>query len=314
MIEILSTVSGKIHTDDTIKPGCWVRLVLPTDDELDYVCGKLGLNTSDLKILLDEEELPRFEQEDDYTLILVDTPYKSDAEDITSYQTIPAGFVLMKDCIVTISLRRNPVLDAFADGKYKNLSTEKRERFLLRFLYANAGLFVQNLRLIDKRTVQIEKHLKRATRNEELFQMLNLSKSLVYITNSLKGNSAVLEKLSRSPSAFRSLSDEDVELLDDTIIENRQAYEMAGNYSETISSTMSTFASIINNNVNDIMRIFTFATVLLAVPTLIAGFFGMNVAVPLTGNPSAFWIILAASFGISVLSLLAVYAKFMRGN
>ena len=77
MIEILSTVSGKIHTDDTIKPGCWVRLVLPTDEELDYVCGKLGLNTSDLKILLDEEELPRFEQEDDYTLILVDTPYKS---------------------------------------------------------------------------------------------------------------------------------------------------------------------------------------------------------------------------------------------
>ena len=135
MIEILSTVSGKIHTDDTIKPGCWVRLVLPTDEELDYVCGKLGLNTSDLKILLDEEELPRFEQEDDYTLILVDTPYKSDAEDITSYQTIPAGFVLMKDCIVTISLRRNPVLDAFADGKYKNLSTEKRERFLLRFLF-----------------------------------------------------------------------------------------------------------------------------------------------------------------------------------
>ena len=314
MIEIFSTVSGKIHTGEMIKPGCWVRLVFPTDDELNYVCRELGLNSSDLKVLLDEEELPRLEIEDDYTLILVDTPYKSDAEDITSYQTVPAGFVLMKDYIVTISLRINPVLDAFAGGKYRNLSTERRERFLLRFLYANAGLFVQNLRLIDKRTVEIEKHLKRATRNEELFQMLNLSKSLVYITNSLKGNTAVLEKLSRSPSAFRSLSDDDVELLDDTIIENRQAYEMAGNYSETISSTMSTFASIINNNVNDIMRIFTFATVLLAVPTLIAGFFGMNVAVPLTGNPWAFWIILAASLGLSAFSMIFIYAKFMRGN
>ncbi|MBR5450758.1 MAG: magnesium transporter CorA family protein, partial [Methanocorpusculum sp.] len=200
MIEIFSTVSGKIHTEEMIKPGCWVRLVFPTDDELNYVCRELGLNSSDLKVLLDEEELPRLEIEDDYTLILVDTPYKSDAEDITSYQTVPAGFVLMKDYIVTISLRINPVLDAFAGGKYRNLSTERRERFLLRFLYANAGLFVQNLRLIDKRTVEIEKHLKRATRNEELFQMLNLSKSLVYITNSLKGNTAVLEKLSRSPS------------------------------------------------------------------------------------------------------------------
>ncbi|HJJ52342.1 MAG TPA: magnesium transporter CorA family protein [Methanocorpusculum sp.] len=314
MIEILSAEDGKLCRQEEITPGCWVRLILPTDAELDFVCRRLNLETSDLTVLLDEEELPRLEKAADYTLVLVDTPYKNDEGDITSYQTIPAGFVLLRDCIVTISLRKNPILDRFAEGKYRGFSPAEKERFLFRFLYANAGLFVQNLRLIDKRTGNIEQHLKRATRNEELFQMLNLSKSLVYITNSLKGNTAVLEKMSRTPGLFGQLRDSDMELLDDTIIENRQASEMAANYSATISSTMSTFASIISNNVNDIMRIFTFATVLLAVPTLIAGFFGMNVAVPLTGNPSAFWIILAASFGISVLSLLAVYAKFMRGN
>ena len=314
MIEIISAKDGVIHLQEVITPGCWVRMVLPTDAELEFVCRSLHLDFADLKVLLDEEELPRLEKEADHTLVLVDTPYKNDEKDITSYQTIPAGFVLLKDCILTISLRVNPILDNFAAGKYRNFSTENKERFLLRFLYANAGLFVQNLRLIDKRTVQIEKHLKRATRNEELFQMLNLSKSLVYITNSLKGNTAVLEKLSRMPGLIELLSEADIELLDDTIIENRQASEMAVNYSATISSTMSTFASIISNNVNDIMRIFTFATVLLAVPTLIAGFFGMNVAVPLGGFPGAFWVILTASFGISLISLIFIYWKFMKGN
>lgn len=314
MIEILSSASGAVQTEDAITPGCWVRLILPTDQEITEVCVALSLDSSDLRILLDEEELPRLELSAESTIVLVDTPYKTDENDITSYQTIPAGFVLVKDCIVTISLRRNTILDSFAAGKVKNISTEKREEFLLRFLYANAGLFVQNLRMIDKRIEDIEKHLKRATRNAELFQMLSLSKSLVYITNSLKGNTAVLEKLSRSSMVLEKMGEKERELLDDTVIENRQAYEMAGNYSETVASTMSTFASIINNNVNDIMRIFTIATVLLAVPTLIAGFFGMNVAVPLTGTPGAFWLILTASLGVSALSMLFVYVRFMRGG
>ncbi|MBO5003254.1 magnesium transporter CorA family protein, partial [Methanocorpusculaceae archaeon] len=185
-------------------------------------------------------------------------------------------------------------------------------RFLLQFLYANAGLFVKNLRLIDKKTLEIEKHLKRATKNEELFQVLNLSKSLVYITNSLKGNTGVLEKLTRLSAASDILSEADKDLLDDTVIENRQAFEMAQNYSATISSTMGTFASIISNNVNGIMKIFTFATVLLTVPMMIAGFFGMNVLVPFAGDAFSFWVIIIASLAVSSAAMGLVYRVFMR--
>ena len=312
MMEILSSASGALTAQDTITPGCWIRLMMPTEEEITTVSESLGLDSADLKVLLDEEELPRIEHEEQYTLVLVDTPYKQNGEDITSYQTIPAAFVILKHCILTISLRRNPILDKFASGKIRNFETGKPYRFLLQFLYANAGLFVQNLRLIDKKTLEIEKHLKRATKNEELFQVLNLSKSLVYITNSLKGNTSVLEKFSRLSAASDILSPADRDLLDDTIIENRQAFEMAQNYSATISSTMGTFASIISNNVNGIMKIFTFATVLLTVPMMIAGFFGMNVLVPFAEDVQSFWVIIITSLAVSAAAMVLVYRVFMR--
>lgn len=314
MLEIFSVDAGELQQQENITPGCWIRLITPTDAEIVRVSSELALDPADLNILLDEEELPRIEHEEQYTMVLIDTPYKKNEEDITSYQTIPVGFVIRNDYIVTISLRRNLILDKFASGKIRNFTPAKQYRFLLQFLYANAGLFVQNLRLIDKRTLEIEKHLKRATRNEELFQMLNLSKSLVYINNSLKGNTGVLEKLNRISAASDIISDADKDLLDDTILENRQAFEMAQNYAATISSTMGTFASIISNNVNGIMKIFTFATVLLTVPMMIAGFFGMNVIVPFSENPLSFWTISLVSFAVSALVMIIVYRKFMNGT
>ncbi|MBE6506586.1 MAG: magnesium transporter CorA family protein [Methanocorpusculum parvum] len=312
MLEIISSSENGLCSGDSIIPGCWVRLIMPTDEEIARVSRELKLNPDDLKILLDEEELPRLEHEETYTLVLVDTPYKKNEEDITSYQTIPAGFVIIQDIILTISLRRNQILDKFASGNVKNFNPAKQYRFLLQFLYANAGLFVQNLRLIDKRTRELEKHLRRATRNEELFQMLNLSKSLVYITNSLKGNTSVLEKFTRFSAAADILSETEKDLLDDTILENRQAFEMAQNYSATISSTVATFASIISNNVNGIMKIFTFATVLLTIPMLIAGFFGMNVIVPFSGDSISFWAIIGISCTVSALIMILIYRQFMR--
>ena len=312
MMEIFSSAAGVLTAQDTITPGCWIRLIVPSGEEIAAVSRNLGLDSAELMVLLDEEELPRIEQEEHYTLVLVDTPYKQNEDDITSYQTIPAAFVILPDCLLTVSLRRNPILDKFASGKVKNFDTGKPYRFLLQFLYANAGLFVQNLRLIDKKTLEIEKHLKRATKNEELFQVLNLSKSLVYITNSLKGNTGVLEKLTRLSASPDIVSAADRDLLDDTIIENRQAFEMAQNYSATITSTMGTFASIISNNVNGIMKIFTFATVLLTVPMMIAGFFGMNVLVPFAGDALSFWVIIIASLAVSSAAMGLVYRVFMR--
>ncbi|MEA5036887.1 hypothetical protein SDC9_34989 [bioreactor metagenome] len=311
MIEIYSSrnESRSPVREDSITKGCWIRLIRPTDEELSYVCEALSLDKDELMILLDEEERPRVEYDDDISIILIDTPYVDTGEDIESYTTIPAGFVLLPEYILTVSLRKNPILDQFASGKIKNFSTEDRVRFILLFLYKNADMFVQNLRQIDRRTSEIEKTLKQSTKNEQLFHMLTLSKSLVYITNSLKGNEAVLKKLSRSSVGARMLTEDDRDLLDDAIIENRQALEMAQTFSETIASTMGAFASIINNNANWIMKLFTCFAAVLTVPMLVAGYFGMNVDIPLTEHPQAFFLVVLGSLGVSALLLVIMFRK-----
>jgi len=311
MIQIYSSINeAKVPVvQETISKGCWIRMIQPTDDELSFVCDRLSIEKSELTVLLDEEERPRVESDKGTSLILIDTPYVVTEDDIESYTTIPAGFILLPEVIISVSLRKNPILDLFALGKIKNFSTENHAGFILLFLYKNAGLFVQNLRLIDKRTNEIEKTLRKSTKNEELFHMLTLSKSLVYIINSLKGNESVLEKLSKSQNATGALTEEDRDLLEDVIIENRQALEMAQTFSETIASTMGAFASIINNNVNWIMKLFTCFAAIMVIPMVVAGFFGMNVSIPLEDYPLAFLSIVFGSLGLSALLIFVMLKK-----
>ncbi len=321
MLEIYQSIDRAAAPvlQETIAPGCWVRMIRPTEEEIASVCTTLSIPREDIITLLDDEESPRIEHDDGRTLIIVDTPYVAEGTDTsiktsaghTSYTTIPSGFIVMQNVIVTVSLRKNPVLQTFIDGKVKNFSTVKKTRFLLLFLYRNAGLFVQLLRQIDKKTAEIEQALKKSTRNEEIFQMLGISTSLVYITNALKANEVVLEKLSRFPSPEVRMYEADEDLLDDTIIENRQALEMAQTYSTTLSSTMDAFASIINNNVNGIMKLFTCVTILLTIPTMIASFLGMNVLIPdiLSENPFAFGGIILGSLSISAVFLWIMFYK-----
>ncbi len=313
MIDIYLSKCGVLKHQEEISDGAWVRLIEPTDDEINYVCRILDIDKSDITILLDEEETPRVEHGKDFTLVLVDTPYMIQDGDIETYQTIPAGFILTPKNIVTISHRRNPVLNSIANNGMKNISTQKKTQFILYFLFKNAGLFVTYLRLIDKKTMELEKNLRKSTRNEELFHMLTLSKSLVYITNSLKGNEAVLNKISASTVTASKLTDDDNELLSDTRIENRQALDMAQNYSATISSTMGTFASIISNNANETMKLFTIIAMLLTVPMLVAGFFGMNVPVPFSEQISSFALIVAGSLGMSALLIVFIFRRFRKG-
>ncbi|MCZ0861690.1 magnesium transporter CorA family protein [Methanocorpusculum vombati] len=306
---------------DTIESGSWIRMIQPTEDEITYVCTTLSIPRDDIITLLDDEESPRIEHDDGRTLIIVDTPYVDDSTDpesrpaktagITSYTTVPSGFIVMQDTIITVSLRKNPVLQTFIDGKVKNFSTVKKTRFLLQFLYRNARLFIQHLRQIDDLTNTIEHTLYTATKNEELFEMLRISKSLVYMTTALKANEAVLEKLYRFPTPEVRMYEEDEDLLEDTIIENRQALEMAQTYSSTLGHIMDTCASIINNNVNSIMKLFTVVTILLTIPTMIASFLGMNVLIPddLSQNPFAFPLLITGSLSISAVLLWLLFRK-----
>jgi len=311
MINIYSSVNeAKFPVlQETISKGCWVRMIRPTDDEVSFVCDRLSIEKSELMVLLDEEERPRVEYDGDTSIILIDTPYVVKEDDIESYVTIPVGFFILPEVIISVSLCKNPILDLFTQGKIKNFSTENHMDFILLFLYKNAGLFVQNLRLIDKRTNEFEKNLKKSSKNEELFHMLTLSKSLVYIINSLKGNESVLKKLSKPQSPSGILTEEDRDLLDDVIIENHQALDMARIYSETISSTMGAFGSIINNNINWSMKLFTSFAAIMVIPMVVAGFFGMNVSIPLNDYPFAFISIVFGSLGLSSLLLFVMMRK-----
>ncbi len=288
MVKIYNSVYGELVECSEIVDGVWVNMVLPTEEEIDFVCNKLGTDPDFIKAALDEEERSRIEVDDDngQVIILVDTPYVQMKEQSKMYETIPIGIILTDLCIVTVSLQPSLILEPFIKNTIKTFYTFKKSRFILQMLYKNAELYLMCLKHIDKQSTLIEESLHKSMKNKEFIQLLTLEKSLVYISTSLKSNEIVMEKLLRYD--FIKKYPDDTELLEDTIIENKQAIEMAKIYSDILTGTMDSFASLISNNLNIVMKRLTSITIVMAIPTIISSFFGMNVPVPFASNPFAF--------------------------
>jgi magnesium transporter len=247
-----------------------------------------------LRAALDEEESSRIETENEQVLILVDTPYVERTDDHIIYETLPMGIVLTENNIITVCLKNSIVLDQFEKNSIRSFFTFKKYRFLYQILYKNAQRYLLYLRQIDKMSNDVEKQLHQSMKNKELFQLLDLEKSLVYITTALKANEIVLEKIMRINIIKKYSEDED--LLEDVIIENKQAIEMANIYSGILSGTMDAFASIISNNLNIVMKLLTSITILMAIPTMFASFYGMNVDhIPFANTEFGFWIVVTMS-------------------
>lgn len=301
MIRIFKTMDGRVQKIPVAEEGSWVALTNPTQDELIEVSEQFGIDLDDLKGPLDEEERSRIAVEEKYTLIILDIPTTEERGGKESFYTIPFGIYLTQEHIITVCLVDTPVLTVFMDGRMRNFRTQKRTRFLYQMLYRNAAMFLQFLRIIDKKSNEVEKKLHISQRNQELIEMLELEKGLVYITTSLRGNEMVLEKLMRNTSIPRYEDDE--ELLEDVIIENKQAIEMAKIYSDILSGTMDAFASVISNNLNIVMKFLSVITIVLTVPTIVTSAFGMNVGgIPLEHHPWGFWIICAISFLLTLIA------------
>lgn len=283
MIEILKTFDDGIRQISEIEPGCWVAMTNPSATELLEISETCRIDIDHLRASLDEEERSRIEVEEDYTLILVDIPTMEERNDKDRYVTIPLGIVISKDVIVTICLEETKVLKSFMDGRVRDFFTFKKTRFILQILYKNATVFLQYLRIIDRKSEEIEHKLHISTRNRELIDLLELEKSLVYFTTSLRSNEVVLEKMLKIDNIKQY--PEDTELLEDVIIENKQAIEMSNIYSGILSGTMDAFASVISNNLNIVMKFLATVTIVMAIPTMIASFFGMNVG----GIPGSTW-------------------------
>ena len=256
----------------------------------------------DLRAPLDEEERSRIEVEDEYTLILVDIPVIEERNDKDWYGTIPLGIIVTKEMIFTVCLEDTLILERFMDGRVRNFYTYMKTRFILQILYKNASMYLHYLRIIDKKSVEVEEKLHLSTRNQELIELLELEKSLVYFTTSLRANEVVLEKLLKVESIKQY--PEDTDLLEDVIIENKQAIEMSNIYSGILSGMMDAFASVISNNLNIVMKFLATVTIVMSIPTMIFSAYGMNVnsaGMPFAGSPYGFLIVILLSLLLSLV-------------
>lgn len=292
----------------TAEEGSWIRLTCPTEAELAQVAESHHLPLDFLKAALDEEERPRIDAEDNVVLIVLDVPMVTEYEEIKTLTTLPLGIIISGTLIVTVCNRQSQILDDFIAGKVRHFHTTKRTRFLFQIFHRNASSYLHHLRQIEKSISRIEVELHRSMKNEELFQMMEMEKSLIYFSTSLKSNEAVLERILRTKPL--KMYDDDAEFLEDVIIENKQAMEMSQIYLHILNGMTQAFATIISNNLNIVMKFLASITIIIAIPTMIASFYGMNVVdVPLSQTPLAFEIIFGISFMISVVLGIFMWRK-----
>ena len=295
--------TNKLEEIKEFRKGSWINLVNPSENEIKRVCESINIQEDFIRDALDYEEKARIdEEEDDNTILFViDVPVIEKSEDNDIYSTMPLGMIVVRDdFFITVSLRKNKVIEDFEKRKIKNFQTYKKTRFIFQIFYLNASYFLNYLKQINKETEIAEYILKNSMKNKELLKLLSLEKGLVYFATSLKSNEIVMEKTMRGKIV--KLYDDDEDILEDAIIENRQAIEMAQIYTNILNGTMDAYASIISNNLNGVMKFLTSITIVLAIPTMISSFWGMNVKLPFEDSPLGFVIMVL----IAVVLTLAV--------
>ena len=313
MINIYYTDSDNGNTKlvkDYIK-GSWINMISPSEEEIKEVCDNLNIKDDFIKYSLDYEEKARIDIEDDGTMLfIVDIPIIEKENDSEIYTTMPIGMIVVRDdYFITVSLKNNSIIKEIENKVYKNIVTYKKSRLIFQILYQNAATFLNLLKRISKETEIAESVLKSSMKNKELLKLLNLEKSLVYFTTSLKSNEVVMEKTLRGK--IIKLYDEDEDLLEDAIIENKQAIEMSKIYSDILNGTMDAYASIISNNLNGVMKFLTSITIILSIPTMVASFWGMNVEVPMQNNKLGFLIIMIFSVLSAIIAMIWLKKKDM---
>ena len=303
MLTYYRSIGGKLTVIDEYMDGCWINAVSPSPEELARVSRETDLSLELLQYPLDPDERSRFEREDSHLLIVLQTSQRLNEDADVPYDIIPLGILHTDHCIVTVSAQDNQVLRDVTGGLVRQVRTAKKNRLTLQIFLRAAQRFLIDLRRIDKQIDTVEDRLERATRNRELLDLLRLEKSLVYFKTALKANELMMARLKREH--LFDLYEDDQDLLEDVLIENLQAIEMTDISTSILTRMMSTFASVISNNVNAVVKLLTTATILVAIPTLVTSIFGMNVPLPFQNETEALWIVLMIAFGISgMLALL----------
>jgi len=303
MLTIYRSTETGLATLTDIVPGCWISAIEPTTDEIEQI-HHLGIPRDFLTYPLDLDERPRTEREDDGSLLIIlRVPYYEGPKVDVPYTTLPLGIILTDKYIVTVCRRPNEAIQELTSGRIRGLSTVKRNRFILRMLLLTASRYLENLRQINRTVDALEDQCQGSIRNREMLEMLKYQKSLVYFTTALKGNQLMMERLQRSQMFHMYPDDED--LLEDVITENQQALEMVNISSTILTSMMDAFASLISNNLNEVMKFLASITIVLSIPTIVTSFFGMNIPLPWENDGLApvyiFGVFLLLSIGVVLL-------------
>lgn len=290
---------------EAFSPLCWVDLVSPTDGEVEKVAKETNIPEDMIKAALDEEEMARTEFDEGCSMFVVDCPVIEESDAGDSYSTLPLAVIYNKSCIMTVCLKGNPVLKDFITGRTK-VRCDSPVHFILHFMLGNAKRFLYCLKQIDRRSQRVQAELGSKLKNDDILQLLELENSLVYFSTSLNSNAKVHEKLAKAEAVVKSEEYQDV--YDDLVIECNQAIEMCKIYKDTLSVSMDAYGSVISNNANDSMKKLTIITILLAIPTMIAGFWGMNMPVPFQafhGETSTVWWWLVIAITLVVTACIA---------
>jgi magnesium transporter len=311
MVRIFKTSNdGTLEKLKKVEPNTWIDLVEPSELEIKDIVEQTGIPANLIIKLLDTDETARIEKEDDATLIVIDVPYIEDKKTKNKYTTIPLGIITYKQYIVTISVKETEVINDIMDNRVKYVVTGKKSRFIIQILHRVASLYIKYLKIINEEIEKKEKIIMKSTSNKELVQLMNIQKSLVFFVTSLKSNDIILDKLEKG--SLVEFFEEDLDILEDAIIENKQGIETAIIYRDIVASMSETFTGIISNNLNEIMKFLAGITIVFSVPTMISSFMGMNVPLgELQTNENAFMFILSISFILSILIAYVLKKKDM---
>ena len=275
MVSYYKTIENKVTEIEKCENGCWINCIAPTEDEINTLIKTLNIEPDFFRASLDEEESSHIDSEEGVTLIIIDIPVVEKIEKSLTYSTTPMGLMITEKNVLTVSLKDNPIISEFAEGVVKDIKTNFKTHFVLSFMWRMASKYQYYLKQIDKIYKHIESELRKSMRNKELMQLLEIEKSLVYFSSSLKSNEITLDKVARG--RMIKLYDEDQDLLDDVLIEVKQAIEMSTVFLNILTGTMDAFSSIISNNLNDVMKVLASITLIFSIPTVVSGLYGMNV-------------------------------------
>jgi magnesium transporter len=307
MITIHKTIEGKLAPLDHLDFDCWVNLINPSQEEMQRISILLGVPLDHLSDPLDADERARLEMEDGVLLLVIRVPLENEADPRVPYQTLPIGVVITPTAVITVCRSERDLVTEVLNGRTRIVDTAQRLRFAIHLMQRTALMYLRCLKDINRRSDVIEQRLQLSPRNQELIDLLGIEKSLVYFATSLKTNDIIMDKVLRIRSV--QLSEEETDLLEDAITENRQAIGMTNIYTDILSGTMDAFASIISNNMNTVMKFLTGFTIIMMIPNIISGVYGMNITLPFQHDAHAFSIVSAMSAGACLLAWLVFIKK-----